>query len=513
MVRIRFFSIMAALGIALLLVLPGCDELITENITEIRYGLPIAEFEISGADSGCLNDTSNTFNVVFEDQSQGRPIQWEWNFGDSVDNPDSFKTIIINSDINNTENNGNTEHNYRSTGAFTVSLTVYDTLDGPDSEIKRRAVIVGQSRDSVTISADSICPGELATLTVHRPFGVLTWNWDFGDGTSSPDSDPVQTHSWTNHGTDTVVVTLTGACGSTSDTIVVTIMDCAQPSFTADPKGGCAPLEVEFVNETIDSIYDTSGAVVSIIEYWEYNFGDGQAFSTDREPTTTSHTYSTADVYEVSLTVRTDLLGVTTHYDTIVVLPGLADFSFTAAPTAECKSSPSERMWVAFKRESTGDDRWLWDFGDGITSTLQNPYHAYTEAGEYTVTLTAYGVCDPTDTVISILPTPIIFSDTLADTVLFSVIDYQEGDTTDGVDSSLWYTFTDTSAPATVVNWIWDFGDGTTSTTGPSIMHEYVFSDSAGDTARSYEVVLTRFNGCDSIGAYDSVHVAATTTK
>lgn len=34
--------------------------------------------------------------------------------------------------------------------------------------------------------------------------------------------------------------------------------------------------------------------------------------------------------------------------------------------------------------------RWLWDFGDGTTSTLQNPTHTYAESGDYTVTLFAY---------------------------------------------------------------------------------------------------------------------------
>jgi PKD repeat protein len=60
-------------------------------------------------------------------------------------------------------------------------------------------------------------------------------------------------------------------------------------------------------------------------------------------------------------------------------------------------------LTVEFTNTSTGDNlTYLWDFGDGNTSTQQNPSHEYVVAGNYTVTLTTtnnYGSDVKTDTV------------------------------------------------------------------------------------------------------------------
>jgi hypothetical protein len=63
----------------------------------------------------------------------------------------------------------------------------------------------------------------------------------------------------------------------------------------------------------------------------------------------------------------------------------IADFS--AIPT-----SGSVPLIVSFTDQSTGTvDSWNWDFGDGLTSTMQNPSHTYTDPGTYTVSLTVSG--------------------------------------------------------------------------------------------------------------------------
>ena len=59
---------------------------------------------------------------------------------------------------------------------------------------------------------------------------------------------------------------------------------------------------------------------------------------------------------------------------------------FTASPTTQCVGQP-----IQFTDQSTGGaDQWLWDFGDGSTSAVQNPVYTYTKPGTYDVTLTAY---------------------------------------------------------------------------------------------------------------------------
>jgi PKD repeat protein len=142
--------------------------------------------------------------------------------------------------------------------------------------------------------------------------------------------------------------------------------------FTAGTTSGKSPLTVHF----------TDGSAGKITK-WHWNFGDGQT-STTRNP---SHTYSTAGAYTVSLTVTgTGGTNTYTQPDLITVY---------AAPRANFSVSPATGkapLQVNFTNESTGlATSWLWRFGDGATSTAENPEHTYEKSGTYTATLIAYG--------------------------------------------------------------------------------------------------------------------------
>lgn len=140
--------------------------------------------------------------------------------------------------------------------------------------------------------------------------------------------------------------------------------------FSGTPTGGSAPLAVTFT--------DTStGAPTS----WSWDFGDGTT-STARNP---SHTYA-AGTYTVRLTVANEAGADTetkTSYITATPPPApTADFSLTPA-------SGIVPLSVTFTDTSGGNPTtWSWSFGDGTTSTVQNPTHVYTSAGSYTVALT-----------------------------------------------------------------------------------------------------------------------------
>ncbi len=144
-------------------------------------------------------------------------------------------------------------------------------------------------------------------------------------------------------------------------------------SFTADPTSGSPPLTVQFT--------DLSGGNP---EAWEWDFGDGNS-STEQNP---QHVYANEGVYTVSLTITKDGLTnelVREDYITVAVTAPVAAFSGT--PTAG--EAPLE---VAFTDESTGTvESWAWLFGDGGTSTEQNPVYTYAAPGKYTVKLTVTG--------------------------------------------------------------------------------------------------------------------------
>ena len=141
-------------------------------------------------------------------------------------------------------------------------------------------------------------------------------------------------------------------------------------AFTASPTSGLAPLAVTFTDAS------TGGPTA-----WLWNFGDGGT-STGQNPV---HTYSSAGIYTVTLTAsNADGEDTETKTNLITVLtPPMA--AFTANIT-----EGDAPLAVQFTDQSTGTvTAWAWDFGDGSTSTVQNPIHIYESPGNYSVTLTA----------------------------------------------------------------------------------------------------------------------------
>jgi PKD repeat protein len=113
-----------------------------------------------------------------------------------------------------------------------------------------------------------------------------------------------------------------------------------------------------------------------------WDFGDDST-STEIEPI---HVYTQPGAYTVTLRVES-LFGSHTLTETEFI-----SVTEPAAPVAYFSATPlsgSTPLQVSFTDQSAGGPTsWLWDFGDTITSTLQNPVHTYVNPGVYTVTLT-----------------------------------------------------------------------------------------------------------------------------
>lgn len=135
---------------------------------------------------------------------------------------------------------------------------------------------------------------------------------------------------------------------------------------------GYAPLSVQFTDLSENAAQ------------WDWDFGDG-AFSTEQNP---AHTYSIAGTYNVNLIV-TNENGTDSKFETITALEQPA---VLLPPVANFTSSVTRGfvpLTVQFTDLSGNATQWNWDFGDGNTSTEQNPMHTYFAAGSYKVTLTA----------------------------------------------------------------------------------------------------------------------------
>jgi PKD repeat protein len=141
--------------------------------------------------------------------------------------------------------------------------------------------------------------------------------------------------------------------------------------FTATPTAGCGPLDVQFTDES------TNGPL-----FWSWDFGNG-ATSNVQNP---SNTYTAPGTYTVTLIARNKSgANVMRKTNFIMVYPAptptfISNLTLACAPAA-----------IQFTDQSTPgqgtDIAWAWDFGDGNSSTQQNPTNTYTQPGYYNVTL------------------------------------------------------------------------------------------------------------------------------
>jgi len=188
--------------------------------------------------------------------------------------------------------------------------------------------------------------------------------WDFGDGETSTEVNP--SHEYLVAGTYTVCLTASNPYGSDEycSNVFFALAPDAAFSYAGDPV-------VDFTDLSLN--FPTS---------WSWDFGDGGT-STLQNP---EHTYMADGVYTVCLTATNDLgfnvFCLPVEIDSTEFLVPAADFSYMFTG-----------LTASFTDISTnGPTEWSWDFGDGGTSTEQNPSHTYPVDGNYNVCLTATNV-------------------------------------------------------------------------------------------------------------------------
>jgi len=289
--------------------------------------------------------------VAFTDESLRSPTKWKWTFGDGT-----------------TSTKQNPTHKYPKAGIYTVKLTATN-VNGSNTITKMDYIkVVTKPVANFTSSATSVKAPFNVAFTDTSTGIPAGWKWNFGDGSKSFLQNPV--HKYSKAGLYTVSLTVKNAAGSNTITKTDYITVVAKPTveFSAKPIEGKAPLTVAF-NDT------STGSPIK----WKWIFGDG-ATSTKQNST---HKYSKVGRYTVTLTA-TNVNGsntvTKTDYIKVVTKPVA---NFTSSVT-----SGRAPLTVAFNDTSTGiPAEWKWAFGDGKTSTVQNPRHKYSNAGNYTVKL------------------------------------------------------------------------------------------------------------------------------
>ena len=301
----------------------------------------------------------------FRDTSTGA-VLYHWNFGDGS----AASTAA------------DPTHTYAAYGTYTV--TEYITGAALHSCTDTYKYVLHVYPLSATFSANdtTACIGQSVLFTGPTITGVgnyQSYNWFWGDGTSSTTSGNTTTHVYTADGVDSVTLVITDVYGCTDTLIKPSYIRVAgaQGNFTLTPAIGCVPDTVSFHDASTDL------AGVSIVSR-DWTFGDGGV--NDANNINVTHTFAVG-VWTITL-VDSDNAGcLTTYTQTATATKPHADFH--VANTLVCPSLVITFNNLTTFDASVGDTggTYIWHFGDGTTSSLTNPTHAYADTGRYTDTL------------------------------------------------------------------------------------------------------------------------------
>ena len=400
------------------------DEVVIEDLT------PLAGFT-SNSTVGCA-----PFTVDFEDISTNGPTAWNWIFegGTPATSTEQNPSVI-----------------FDTPGAYTVTLEVTSSA-GTDIFTESNYIIVQNTPENIGFTSES---NELSTSFSNMTTGANSFVWDFGDGNTSSEENP--THIYDTDGTYTVTLNATNNCGTVTTTETVVVVSIPVADFTIDVTNGCTPLEVNFSDNSSEN---TTG--------WNWTFEGGTpTTSTEQNPLVV---FNDPGTYSVTLEVSNAAGNNTITQDGVIVVAPLPTPGFT---------SGTNNSVVSFVNTTTDGISYSWDFGDGNTSTEQDPIHTYAIDGTYTVTLTATNDCGSVDFVSEVLVTALPIAGFTA--------------TVTSGCSPLEVTFNDQSTQNTET-WSWTFEGGTPATStdqNPTITYNtpgtydvtLLVSNSAGDNS------------------------------
>ena len=377
-------------------------------------------------------------SVAFSSTASGDNLTYLWDFGDG-----------------NSSTETNPSHTYAVGGTFNVTQTV--TNDGGSNSITQQVSVSEPVPEPV--AGFTALPTDLSVAFSSTASGDnLTYLWDFGDGNSSTEPNP--THNYAGGGAYNVTQTVTNAGGSNSITQQVSVSEPVQA-----PVAGFTALPTD-----LSVAFSSTASGDNLTYLWD--FGDGNS-STEPNPT---HNYAVGGAYNVTQTVTNDGGSNSITQQVSVSEPVQAPVAgFTALPTD---------LSVAFSSTASGDNlTYLWDFGDGNSSTEPNPTHNYAGGGAYNVTQTVTNAGGSN----SITQQVSVSEPVQAPVAGFTALP---------TDLSVAFSST---ASGDNLTYLWDFGDGNSSTE-PNPTHNY-----AGGGAYNVTQTVTNDGGSNSITQQVSV--------
>ncbi|MBX2905098.1 MAG: PKD domain-containing protein [Taibaiella sp.] len=357
---------------------PPCTKTVTHVINVVTG--PAATFTSSPAQP-CPAPVSITYTAT---GPAGTLYNWVFETGAGTGNPVS--------------------HTYSSNGVKTVKMITIDPVTGCRDTVTNTTVIYNLLFD-VHATPDAGCKpltvgfSTVATTSVPGPgsspypYGFSSYTWTWGDGTPGG-TGPTPSHTYTEVGSYWAVCDAVTSNGCpVRDSVLILVGAPPVVTFSATPTHLC-------YGDTTVTFYPT--IVTGPVDHWVWYFGDDGTTIDDTSAHPVTHNYTIPGIFTVTVTPYyhgcPGVPFVRTNYITVDSPKAMIDIRPICVP----------RTSVQFGDSSLGDDTHLWMFGDGFTSTVDNPLHNYPAIGVYTVTLATYnaasGCRDTTSAVIDLTP-------------------------------------------------------------------------------------------------------------
>lgn len=335
----------------------GCSDMHQVQQAVIIHPAPVSSFSVSDT---LLCDSSEA--VVFTDQSIGSSLTCQWSFGDGTHAWTQQAS-----------------HSYGANGTFDVQLISSNSWGCTDSTFMEDLIAVAPT-PSLGFQASILVGCEPLEVTFsNNSANTINENWTFGNGLSSTG--------------DTALVSYDSAGAYTVKLVAQNQAGCADSLFVSNM------IQVNARPEAIAAASDSSVCVGETVQFsslssgasfYEWLFNDGTTSNTSNP----SHAFDQPGIYNVKLK-STASNGCSDSTVLAISVPSTTAF-FTADQSKGC--TPMDVHFVATCQNAL---QWVWDFGDGDTSHLQNPNHSFLTAGLYDIRLAIQNAEGCWDTVLT----------------------------------------------------------------------------------------------------------------
>lgn len=417
------------------------------SLVAMFLGILFSQQAIAQCTASFTAQSNSNGSVSFTNTSVGNSQYtiYSWSFGDGTSSYLSNPT-----------------HQYNTNGYVSVCLSAYDSMSNCQAVSCDTVLVSGASGATCSVGIGYQVSGSTVTFsTVQATSNIVSYQWWFGNGGTSTQSNPVYTYN--NAGTYNVYLVAQFANGCV-DTVSSTVTISATPNCNAQfavasNNNGV----VTFTNQS------TGGTAGQSSYYW--SFGNNNTLWTYSTSQIATALYNSTGIYQVCLTMIDSATGCSDNYCTTVAVQvsGGCNASFAAYDSSG---------YFYFFPNTAPPATYLWNFGDNTTSTSSMPIHQYNAYGTYYVCLTVQTMG---------------MTCTYCDTVLYYGSSPCNANFTAYPDTNnIGVVYFSNSSTGSFTNVYWSFGDGSSSS---SLNPVHTYSQQG-----TYIVCLTVYTntGCQS---------------